>query len=207
MRTFTNMGGVPFATALNSELDELLVEGFLLQVTLPETEQLHRYLLYKLAPPPHTSPGGNSPERDQQQQSQRKSPQHGKVKIFTAKIRIYLTDLLMKLTFKFNQCRMAFPVSQRKHWMLRANGPKNGRTALTLSSATKLRSLAKRNLRKAEKDLKTTERALLQLTQGLIEHHQTRRKITHYVQHRGAGSQKETRFVLISVSFTQATLS
>uniref|UniRef100_A0AAQ4REH1 [histone H3]-trimethyl-L-lysine(4) demethylase n=1 Tax=Gasterosteus aculeatus aculeatus TaxID=481459 RepID=A0AAQ4REH1_GASAC len=29
---------------------ELLVEGFLLQVTLPETEQLYKYLLYKLAP-------------------------------------------------------------------------------------------------------------------------------------------------------------
>lgn len=86
LRSAWEVHGLPFYTehvsiplqALNSELDELLVEGFLLQVTLPETEQLHRYLLYKLAPPPHTSPGGNSPERDQQQQSQRKSPQHGK---------------------------------------------------------------------------------------------------------------------------------
>uniref|UniRef100_A0AAV2M9W8 PHD-type domain-containing protein n=1 Tax=Knipowitschia caucasica TaxID=637954 RepID=A0AAV2M9W8_KNICA len=50
--------------ALPSELDELLVEGFLLQVTLPETEQLHRYLLYKLTPPPAPSPR-HSPEREQ----------------------------------------------------------------------------------------------------------------------------------------------
>uniref|UniRef100_A0AAQ4RQD7 [histone H3]-trimethyl-L-lysine(4) demethylase n=1 Tax=Gasterosteus aculeatus aculeatus TaxID=481459 RepID=A0AAQ4RQD7_GASAC len=35
---------------LAPDLEELLVEGFLLQVTLPETEQLYKYLLYKLAP-------------------------------------------------------------------------------------------------------------------------------------------------------------
>uniref|UniRef100_A0A3B4Z210 [histone H3]-trimethyl-L-lysine(4) demethylase n=1 Tax=Stegastes partitus TaxID=144197 RepID=A0A3B4Z210_9TELE len=37
---------------LGPELEELMVEGFLLQVTLPETEQLYRYLLYKLVPLP-----------------------------------------------------------------------------------------------------------------------------------------------------------
>ncbi|XP_077582101.1 lysine (K)-specific demethylase 5Ba isoform X1 [Stigmatopora nigra] len=37
---------------LSPEIEELMVEGFLLQVTLPETEQLYAYLLYKLAPPP-----------------------------------------------------------------------------------------------------------------------------------------------------------
>uniref|UniRef100_A0A668AFW8 [histone H3]-trimethyl-L-lysine(4) demethylase n=1 Tax=Myripristis murdjan TaxID=586833 RepID=A0A668AFW8_9TELE len=35
---------------LGPELEELMVEGFLLQVTLPETEQLYRYFLYKLSP-------------------------------------------------------------------------------------------------------------------------------------------------------------
>ncbi|XP_061642219.1 lysine (K)-specific demethylase 5Ba isoform X2 [Phyllopteryx taeniolatus] len=39
-------------TGLCPELEELMVEGFLLQVTLPETEQLYTYLLYKLAPLP-----------------------------------------------------------------------------------------------------------------------------------------------------------
>ncbi|XP_054640536.1 lysine (K)-specific demethylase 5Ba [Dunckerocampus dactyliophorus] len=37
---------------LGPELEELMVEGFLLQVTLPETEQLYTYLLNKLAPLP-----------------------------------------------------------------------------------------------------------------------------------------------------------
>uniref|UniRef100_A0A8C6L6W4 [histone H3]-trimethyl-L-lysine(4) demethylase n=1 Tax=Nothobranchius furzeri TaxID=105023 RepID=A0A8C6L6W4_NOTFU len=55
---------------LSPELEELMVEGFLLQVTLPETEQLYRYLLYKLAPLPlHSAPYGNGTE-----QSQRGSP-------------------------------------------------------------------------------------------------------------------------------------
>ncbi|KAG7495169.1 lysine-specific demethylase 5B-B-like [Solea senegalensis] len=59
---------------LGSELDELMVEGFLLQVTLPETEQLYRYLLYKLAPlPTQSSPTGNHTE-----QSRRGSPHHNK---------------------------------------------------------------------------------------------------------------------------------
>lgn len=43
-----------------------MVEGFLLQVTLPETEQLYRYLLYKLAPLPSRSvPCGKNAEQDQ----------------------------------------------------------------------------------------------------------------------------------------------
>ncbi|XP_010778965.1 lysine (K)-specific demethylase 5Ba isoform X2 [Notothenia coriiceps] len=62
---------------LGPELEELMVEGFLLQVTLPETEQLYRYLLYKLAPPPsHSSPCGTNTEPDQP--PQRGSPQHNK---------------------------------------------------------------------------------------------------------------------------------
>ncbi|XP_041836282.1 lysine (K)-specific demethylase 5Ba [Melanotaenia boesemani] len=59
---------------LGPELEELMVEGFLLQVTLPETEQLYRYLLYKLAPlPSHSSPSENGSE-----QSPRGSPHHNK---------------------------------------------------------------------------------------------------------------------------------
>lgn len=46
-----------------------MVEGFLLQVTLPETEQLYKYLLYKLAP---------LPANTEQDQSSRGSP-HKKV--------------------------------------------------------------------------------------------------------------------------------
>ncbi|XP_029906687.1 lysine (K)-specific demethylase 5Ba isoform X1 [Myripristis murdjan] len=63
---------------LGPELEELMVEGFLLQVTLPETEQLYRYFLYKLAPPPSNSaPSGKSTEQDQQHhQSPRGSPHH-----------------------------------------------------------------------------------------------------------------------------------
>ncbi|XP_077386911.1 lysine (K)-specific demethylase 5Ba [Festucalex cinctus] len=48
------------------ELEELMVEGFLLQVTLPETEQLYKYLLYKLAPrPTQRSPCQKSTEDDE----------------------------------------------------------------------------------------------------------------------------------------------
>ncbi|XP_034388918.1 lysine (K)-specific demethylase 5Ba [Cyclopterus lumpus] len=62
---------------LGHELEELMVEGFLLQVTLPETEQLYKYLLYKLVPLlSHGAPCGNNTEQDQQ--SQRGSPHHNK---------------------------------------------------------------------------------------------------------------------------------
>lgn len=55
-----------------------MVEGFLLQVTLPETEQLYRYLLSKLAPLlSHSDPCENNAEQDQQ--SQRGSPHHNRV--------------------------------------------------------------------------------------------------------------------------------
>ncbi|KAI3370217.1 hypothetical protein L3Q82_025000 [Scortum barcoo] len=60
---------------LGPELEELMVEGFLLQVTLPETEQLYRYLLYKLVPQPsHSAPCGNNTDEDQESQSG--SPHH-----------------------------------------------------------------------------------------------------------------------------------
>uniref|UniRef100_A0A4W6FYJ8 [histone H3]-trimethyl-L-lysine(4) demethylase n=1 Tax=Lates calcarifer TaxID=8187 RepID=A0A4W6FYJ8_LATCA len=73
-------------TCLGPELDELMVEGFLLQVTLPETEQLYRYLLYKLAPlPSHSPPLGNDTEQDQQ--SPRGSPHHNKVMTITANLK------------------------------------------------------------------------------------------------------------------------
>uniref|UniRef100_A0A8C3A201 [histone H3]-trimethyl-L-lysine(4) demethylase n=1 Tax=Cyclopterus lumpus TaxID=8103 RepID=A0A8C3A201_CYCLU len=71
-------------TGLGHELEELMVEGFLLQVTLPETEQLYKYLLYKLVPLlSHGAPCGNNTEQDQQ--SQRGSPHHNKVMRTTAK--------------------------------------------------------------------------------------------------------------------------
>lgn len=55
-----------YVTGLGPELEELMVEGFLLQVTLPETEQLYRYLLYKLAPlPSRSSPYAKNTEEDQ----------------------------------------------------------------------------------------------------------------------------------------------
>uniref|UniRef100_H3CNP2 [histone H3]-trimethyl-L-lysine(4) demethylase n=1 Tax=Tetraodon nigroviridis TaxID=99883 RepID=H3CNP2_TETNG len=55
-----------YFTGLGPELEELMVEGFLLQVTLPETEQLYKYLLYKLAPLPASSaPSGKNTDQDQ----------------------------------------------------------------------------------------------------------------------------------------------
>uniref|UniRef100_A0A4W6FWV8 [histone H3]-trimethyl-L-lysine(4) demethylase n=1 Tax=Lates calcarifer TaxID=8187 RepID=A0A4W6FWV8_LATCA len=78
---YTEHQSVPLQ-GLGPELDELMVEGFLLQVTLPETEQLYRYLLYKLAPlPSHSPPLGNDTEQDQQ--SPRGSPHHNKVMTIT----------------------------------------------------------------------------------------------------------------------------
>uniref|UniRef100_A0A3Q4A970 [histone H3]-trimethyl-L-lysine(4) demethylase n=1 Tax=Mola mola TaxID=94237 RepID=A0A3Q4A970_MOLML len=66
-----------YITGLGPELEELMVEGFLLQVTLPETEQLYRYLLYKLVPlPSRSAPCGKNTEQDQS--SQRETP-HKKV--------------------------------------------------------------------------------------------------------------------------------
>uniref|UniRef100_A0A8C5A2N5 [histone H3]-trimethyl-L-lysine(4) demethylase n=1 Tax=Gadus morhua TaxID=8049 RepID=A0A8C5A2N5_GADMO len=45
---------------LGTELEELMGEGFLLQVTLPETDQLYRYLFHKLAIPPPPSPASST---------------------------------------------------------------------------------------------------------------------------------------------------
>ncbi|XP_029007426.1 lysine (K)-specific demethylase 5Ba [Betta splendens] len=74
---YTEHQSVPLQE-LSAELEELMVEGFLLQVTLPETEQLYRYVLYKLAPLPSQSPPcGNNIEQDQQ--SPRGSPSHSKI--------------------------------------------------------------------------------------------------------------------------------
>ncbi|XP_061920283.1 lysine-specific demethylase 5B-B-like isoform X1 [Entelurus aequoreus] len=53
---YTEQPSVP-VQGLGPQLEELMVEGFLLQVTLPETEQLYAYLLSKLAPvPAHSGP-------------------------------------------------------------------------------------------------------------------------------------------------------
>ncbi|XP_023142903.1 lysine (K)-specific demethylase 5Ba isoform X1 [Amphiprion ocellaris] len=70
---YTEHHSIPLQ-GLDPELEELMVEGFLLQVTLPETEQLYRYLLYKLAPLPSRS----TPSPEQDQQSPRASPYHHK---------------------------------------------------------------------------------------------------------------------------------
>ncbi|XP_075997057.1 lysine (K)-specific demethylase 5Ba isoform X2 [Genypterus blacodes] len=60
---------------LGPELEELMVEGFLLQVTLPETEQLYRYLLYKLAPLPSQSPPcGKSTDDEEEEEEEHPSP-------------------------------------------------------------------------------------------------------------------------------------
>lgn len=109
-----------FIAGLGPELEELMVEGFLLQVTLPETEQLYRYLLYKLAPQPSNSaPCGNNTEEEQE--SQRGSPQHIKVMtiyglwiIFS--ITLYLTSVVFGvfIVIFLSQCRMEFPVSRRR---------------------------------------------------------------------------------------------
>ncbi|XP_030229605.1 lysine (K)-specific demethylase 5Ba [Gadus morhua] len=53
---------------LGTELEELMGEGFLLQVTLPETDQLYRYLFHKLAIPPPPSPASSTQEPPEQQQ-------------------------------------------------------------------------------------------------------------------------------------------
>lgn len=71
-----------------------MVEGFLLQVTLPETEQLYKYLLYKLAPlPPSSPPSGKNTEQDQ---SSSKGSPHKKV----TRKRVLL--LLPIRTFSYN---------------------------------------------------------------------------------------------------------
>ncbi|KAK0145524.1 Lysine-specific demethylase 5B [Merluccius polli] len=62
---------------LGTALEELMVEGFLLQVTLPETDQLYRYLFHKLALPPPSSPAStNHAAQDQHHHSRKGSPDH-----------------------------------------------------------------------------------------------------------------------------------
>lgn len=41
-------------SGLRSELEELLVEGLLLQVTLPELQQLYSNLINRFSPPQHS---------------------------------------------------------------------------------------------------------------------------------------------------------
>uniref|UniRef100_A0A8C5C791 [histone H3]-trimethyl-L-lysine(4) demethylase n=1 Tax=Gadus morhua TaxID=8049 RepID=A0A8C5C791_GADMO len=67
-------------TGLGTELEELMGEGFLLQVTLPETDQLYRYLFHKLAIPPPPSPASSTQEPPEQQQhhSRKGSPKRTK---------------------------------------------------------------------------------------------------------------------------------
>ncbi|KAG7280489.1 hypothetical protein CRUP_022018 [Coryphaenoides rupestris] len=61
---------------LGTELEDLMVEGFLLQVTLPETDQLYRYLFHKLAlPPPSNSASTNHADK-KHHHSRKRSPHH-----------------------------------------------------------------------------------------------------------------------------------
>ncbi|XP_037534841.1 lysine (K)-specific demethylase 5Ba [Nematolebias whitei] len=68
---YTERQSIPLQ-GLGPELEELMVEGFLLQVTLPETEKLYRYLLDELVALPSHSP---SYENDTEP-SPRGSPHH-----------------------------------------------------------------------------------------------------------------------------------
>ncbi|KAM8866938.1 lysine (K)-specific demethylase 5Ba isoform 2-T2 [Synchiropus picturatus] len=64
---------------LEPELEELMVEGFLLQVTLPETKELYRYLLYKLAPlPSDSSPCRNGTAQDEHKHHRKNGSSHHK---------------------------------------------------------------------------------------------------------------------------------
>ncbi|XP_046881983.1 lysine (K)-specific demethylase 5Ba [Hypomesus transpacificus] len=59
---------------LSPELEELVVEGFLLQVTLPEMQLLYRSLFHRLLPRPSDSP--NSQHSTDQDQHQHHPPSH-----------------------------------------------------------------------------------------------------------------------------------
>lgn len=79
-----------FVSGLSPELEELMVEGFLLQVTLPETQQLYRSLLIKLDPRHHHHTDSpfpqDSAEQDQHQHnSQGGSPPHNQVTYYNFK--------------------------------------------------------------------------------------------------------------------------
>lgn len=190
-----------FIAGLGPELEELMVEGFLLQVTLPETEQLYRYLLYKLAPQPSNSaPCGNNTEEEQE--SQRGSPQHIKVMtiyglwiIFS--ITLYLTSVVFGvfIVIFLSQRRMEFPVSRRRWWTVRAKGPSDVRKAPTRSTARRPRSSAKRSPRKAKREVKKPRGLVLPHTQCLTLLLRIQRRTTHCVLHHGAESPRATRFV------------
>lgn len=94
-----------FITALSPDVEELMLEGFLLQVTLPETEQLYRYLTYKLTPPPsHCSPSGRGAE-----QSPRRSPQHNKVNpVGGFKPNTYFTHKYVRNVIQHDEFRFVF---------------------------------------------------------------------------------------------------
>ena len=84
---------LPVAVAgLGTELEELMGEGFLLQVTLPETDQLYRYLFHKLAIPPPPSPAPTNQEAPEQHHhhSRKGSPHRTPVSPPVARLRIPL---------------------------------------------------------------------------------------------------------------------
>lgn len=187
-----------FVTGLGPELEELMVEGFLLQVTLPETEQLYRYLFYKLAPlPSRSSP--SSKKIDQDQSSPRGSP-HKKVMInmstFLVGCILTRTSYLITTFVCFTYCRIEIWLSKKKRWTVRAKRPSDGRKAQTLNTVRRPRSVVKRSLRKARRGVKKPGGLLLPHRQCLTLHLLIRRRTTHCVQHLGVESQRVTRFVL-----------
>uniref|UniRef100_A0A4W5NRY7 [histone H3]-trimethyl-L-lysine(4) demethylase n=1 Tax=Hucho hucho TaxID=62062 RepID=A0A4W5NRY7_9TELE len=66
---------------LSSELEELMVEGFLLQVTLPETQQLYRSLLIRLDPRHHHHTDSPFPQHSAEQDQHQHNYQGGNDKV------------------------------------------------------------------------------------------------------------------------------
>lgn len=97
-----------------------MVEGFLLQVTLPETEQLYKYLLYKLAPLPASSaPSGKSTEQDQS--SARGSP-HKKV----TRKKVHVSHVMVVIiTFRYNGYLLFIYVNTEQRFQLQGSSERS----------------------------------------------------------------------------------
>lgn len=88
-------------------------------------------------------------------------------------------------------------VSKRRQLTVKAKGPSGVRKAPILSTARRPRSVAKRSQRKAKRGVKKQRGLLLPHSQCLILLHQTPRRTIRCVLHRGAESQRATRFVAL----------
>lgn len=98
---------------------------------------------------------------------------------------------------------MEFPVPKRRHWTVRAKRPSGVKKAQTLSTVRRPRSVAKRSVRKAKREVKKPRWHVLPHTQCLTLLLQIQRRTTHCVLHHGAESQRATRSVY---SFNQFTI-